>query len=71
MKIQIGILISVSVAVFSSTALSAAFLQGDVFVGGNTGAVGTIYHYNNSGTLVETLLTGSGAEQTGMAFNSE
>ena len=71
MKIQIGILISVSVAVFSSTALSAAFLQGDVFVGGNAGAVGTIYHYNNSGTLLEPLLTASGAEQTGMAFNSD
>ena len=58
-------------AVFSALAIpsqGAAFLLGDVFVGAHSG--GVIGHYNSAGVFIENLVTGNGAEQTGMAFDS-
>ena len=58
-------------AVFSALALpsqGAAFLLGDVFVGAHSG--GVIGHYSSAGVFIENLVTGNGAEQTGMAFDS-
>jgi len=44
------------------------YQAGDVFAGASSG--GTIAHFNASGTLLDTLQTGTGTAETGMCFDA-
>jgi hypothetical protein len=56
-------------ALYSASA-GVPFAAGDIFVGGNSAHAGQVNVYDHSGTFLETITTGSGSEQLGMAFDS-
>lgn len=48
---------------------AGAFAIGDLFIGGGAGT-GTVNRYSESGTLLQTINTGTGGYETGMCFDS-